>query len=53
VLYALLLVSDPFSLVFLAIALWEAWRFNRPQDRTFEGPFRTHEEPIDFTEAKP
>lgn len=52
VLYALLLISDPFSLVFLAIALWEAWRFNRPQERVFEGPFKSREEPIDFTQAQ-
>lgn len=52
VLYALLLFSDPFSLLFLAIALWEAWRFNRPQERVFEGPFKTREEPIDFTQAQ-
>lgn len=52
-LYAMLLIGDPFSLLFLAIALWEAWRFNRPQERTFDGPFQVRPDPIDFTEAKP
>jgi hypothetical protein len=52
VLYVLLLVSDPFSLIFLGIALWEAWRFTRPPDRVFEGPFKACEEPIDFTQAQ-
>jgi len=53
VLYAMLLIGDPFPLLFLAIALCEAWRFNRPQERTFAGPFQANPGPIDFTEAKP
>lgn len=43
VIYILLIVSSPLTAVFLAIALWEAWRINRRVDRVFAGPFKSRE----------
>jgi len=50
VIYIIMLISSPFSFIFLAIALWEAWRLNRPEKRVFLGPFND-EKTIDFTKA--
>ncbi|MEN6624851.1 MAG: hypothetical protein ABFD69_01340 [Candidatus Sumerlaeia bacterium] len=44
--YVMLIIGSPMSAVFLAIALWEAWRINRREDRVFAGPFR--KEAIEF-----
>jgi len=37
--YLAVLVMSPLSIVFLGIALWEAWRINRAQERSFQGPY--------------
>lgn len=45
--YVLSLTGDPFSLLFLAIALWEAWKINRSVRLAFQGPYEVSPE-IDF-----
>ncbi|MGI8907639.1 MAG: hypothetical protein ACR2IE_14250 [Candidatus Sumerlaeaceae bacterium] len=50
VIYLMILFSSPFSALFLAIALWEAWRINRPVKRTFVGPY-TDDVGINFDKA--
>lgn len=45
--YVLSLKADAFSLLFLAIALWEAWKINRPVSLAFLGPFEISPD-IDF-----
>ena len=50
VIYIIMLFSSPLSFIFLAIALWEAWRLNRPEKLVFLGPFNDTMT-IDFTKA--
>ncbi len=50
VIYLVMLFSSPFSFIFLAIALWQAWRLNRPEKRVFLGPYNDAKT-IDFTKA--
>jgi hypothetical protein len=38
-LYVRLLFQDPISLIFLGIALYEAWEFNRRKELRFTGPY--------------
>lgn len=49
--YVLCLFGDPFSFIFLAIALWEAWRINTPVRLEFEGPVQGDGE-MDFSKAQ-
>ncbi len=51
VVYGLSLAGDPFSLIFLGIALWEAWRLNRTAVLEIDGPFEA-EGDIDFGQAE-
>lgn len=48
IVYAFSLKSDPFSAVFLLIALYEAWKLNRRRAVAFTGP-HSRAEAIDFS----
>jgi hypothetical protein len=51
VIYVMVIVSSPLSALFLAIALWEAWKLNRHVPRDFAGPFADQPE-ISFAQAE-
>lgn len=50
VIYFVVLFTSPMSILFLGIALWEAWRINRAEVQEFQGPFRIGA-PLDFGKA--
>lgn len=50
IIYILMLFQSPMSGIFLAIALWECWRLNRPQPRSFLGPYNDRAG-VDFQKA--
>ncbi|NOY75044.1 MAG: hypothetical protein GXP32_04545, partial [Kiritimatiellaeota bacterium] len=51
IIYILFLFTSPFSAIFAAIALWEAWRINKREEVYFQGPFKLDEEEIDLDKA--
>lgn len=54
VFYVIALIGDPFGLIFLGIALWEAWKLAAVRAPEFAGPFTDDEqEDVSFERLKP